>query len=83
MGNIMGLGNRTGIKRHQDALRYMLHLATLFFLEVLGVYDHCYCMRLPGNSQVSLAVMTLPAADSWVQGLEAQAARYVVPIVPV
>ena len=59
------------------------YLATLFSLEVLGVYDHCYCLRLPGNSEVSLAVMTLPAADSWVQGLEAQTARSVVPAVPV
>ena len=44
--------------------------------------DHCYCVRLPWNSEVSLAVMTLPAADSWVQGLEAHTARCVVSIVP-
>ena len=46
------------------------------------MYDHCYCMRLPGNSEVSLAVMTLPAADIWVQGLEAQIAKCVVPVIP-
>jgi len=54
------------------------YLATLFYLEVLGMYDHCYCMRLPGNSEVSLAVMTLPAAVGWVQRLEAQTAICVV-----
>ena len=58
------------------------YLTALFSLEMLGMYDHCYCIRLPGNSEVSLAVMTLPAADSWVQGLEAQTARCVVPVVP-
>jgi len=58
------------------------YLATLFSREVLGKYDHYYCMRLPGNSEVSLAVMTLPAADGWVQGLEAQTAKCVVPVIP-
>jgi len=58
------------------------YLATIFPLEVLGMYDHCYCLRLPGNSEVSLAVMMLPAADSWLQGLEAQTAKHVIHIVP-
>jgi hypothetical protein len=39
------------------------------------MYDSCCCIRLPGNFEVSLAVtIVLPAAASWVQVLEAQAA---------
>jgi hypothetical protein len=48
---------------------------------VLGMYDNHYCVRLPGSSEVILAVTTLLSAACWVQGLEAQTARCVVPVV--